>query len=210
LALLQYRASCQPPIRDTIVLHLNLASIGIAIGAEIDLIKYHLDTAYLQCTTSIVFPLGLTYCELTAAHVHLREGDIPMATQKFTNCLLMSLELRNVEGICGCLEALQIVTPNDELAFRRVVTFLAIGMVAKHMLATVSALRLIGDLFAAIGDDATAASVLSASLHAFTLMDIHRQRARCMIRLGEIFFLDSIIPTRVVPANAFALTSPLL
>ncbi|KAF8183511.1 hypothetical protein K438DRAFT_1974985 [Mycena galopus ATCC 62051] len=154
---IKYRASCQPPIRDTIVVHLNLVSIGIAIGAEIDLIKYHLDTAYLQCTTSIVFPLGLTYCELTAAHVHLREGDIPMATQKFTNCLSMSLELRNVEGICGCLEALQIVTPNDELAFRRVVTFLAIRMVAKHMLATVSALRLIGDLFAAIGDDATAA-----------------------------------------------------
>jgi hypothetical protein len=99
----------------------------------------------------------------------------------------MSLESRDVEGICGCLEALQMITPSDELAFRRVVTFLAIGMAAKNMFATVSALRLIGDVFAAGGDDATAASVLSASLHGFTLMDIHRQRARCMIRLGEIF-----------------------
>ncbi|KAJ6571190.1 hypothetical protein B0H19DRAFT_1064305 [Mycena capillaripes] len=94
-----------------------------------------------------------------------------MATDKFTKCLATFQVLRDIEGICACLEALQVITPNDELAFSRVVTFLAIGMATKNMLTTTSALGLIGDILAAGGDDATAASVLSAS---FLLQNIWR------------------------------------
>ncbi|KAJ7480779.1 hypothetical protein FB451DRAFT_1238415 [Mycena latifolia] len=76
---------------------------------------------------------------------------------------------------------------DNAFTFRWAVSFLALGMASKNLLATVSALHFIGEIYAAEGDDGLALPVLSASLHGFTLMDIHHQRARCMMQLGTIF-----------------------
>ncbi|KAJ7750744.1 hypothetical protein DFH07DRAFT_961338 [Mycena maculata] len=189
MSVLDYRSSCQPPIRDTIVAHLNLASIGIATGSEIESIKYHLDTAYFQCNF-LAFPFGLTYCETVAAHLHLREGNISLAREKFEKYFFIFQKGSDVQGLRTCLEGLGDITHkmhDREMTFRWAVIFLAFGQRAKSMLMTVSALRFIGDIISVQGDDETALSLLSAALQAFTLMDVHHQKAKCMISMGAIF-----------------------
>ncbi|KAJ7480806.1 hypothetical protein FB451DRAFT_1446851 [Mycena latifolia] len=190
LAVLRYRASCVPPIRDTVVTHINLALIEIATGSEVTLIESHMDNAYRQCTTFVLYPPGLAYCELMAAHLYLPEGKISLAREKFKKCLATFQNSRNVEGIRSCLGALLDMSSNmhyNAFTFRWAVSFLALGMASKNMLATVSALHFIGEIYAAEGNDGLALPVLSASLHGFTLMDIHHQRAKCMMQLGSIF-----------------------
>jgi hypothetical protein len=71
--------------------------------------------------------------------------------------------------------------------FHWIMPFLAFGVTAKSMLLTVSALRHIGDIFAAEGQDESALSVLTASLQGFTAMDIHRDKARCMVRIATLY-----------------------
>jgi hypothetical protein len=48
------------------------------------------------------------------------------------------------------------------------------------------ALQFLGDVFQAWGDQETAISLFAVALDGFTLMDVHRSRAECMVRLGDI------------------------
>jgi hypothetical protein len=48
------------------------------------------------------------------------------------------------------------------------------------------AFRCLGQLFAAEGDNETALSLFNVALHGFTLMDVHRWRADCMVRIANI------------------------
>ncbi|KAJ7140604.1 hypothetical protein C8R44DRAFT_761634 [Mycena epipterygia] len=190
LAVLKYRSSCRPPIRDTLITHINLAFIAIATGSEVKLIRHHLDTAHLQCTTFVNYPPALLYCDVADAHLQLREGNISIAREKFEKCFWSFQNSQDVQGVFMCLEGLGDITHhmyNHEATLRWAVLFLAFGITGQATLSTVSALRYIGDIFAAEGDDETALSLLSASLHGFTLMDIHRWKAKCMISMGEIF-----------------------
>ncbi|KAJ7746059.1 hypothetical protein B0H16DRAFT_1692858 [Mycena metata] len=47
-------------------------------------------------------------------------------------------------------------------------------------------LQFMGDIFLRENDEATAISLFTLALQGFTLMDVHRSRAECMIRLGDI------------------------
>ncbi|KAJ6552312.1 hypothetical protein DFH09DRAFT_1086089 [Mycena vulgaris] len=48
------------------------------------------------------------------------------------------------------------------------------------------ALQFLGDVFAVWGDRDTAVSLFTVALEGFTQMDVHRSRAECMLRLGDI------------------------
>ncbi|KAF9001120.1 hypothetical protein BDQ17DRAFT_1327351 [Cyathus striatus] len=48
------------------------------------------------------------------------------------------------------------------------------------------ALRRIGDIFASLGDDEVALSLFQASLAGYEWMDVHRGKADCMLRIGDI------------------------
>ncbi|KAJ7455843.1 hypothetical protein FB451DRAFT_1184133 [Mycena latifolia] len=48
------------------------------------------------------------------------------------------------------------------------------------------ALQFLGDVFQAEGDSATSTSLFTVALGGFTWMDIHRSRAECMLRLGDL------------------------
>jgi len=55
------------------------------------------------------------------------------------------------------------------------------GEIALH-----KALRCLGDFFVSEGDVYTAHNLFVVALDGFTYMDIHRSRADCMLRLGDI------------------------
>ncbi|KAJ7737504.1 hypothetical protein B0H16DRAFT_1762354 [Mycena metata] len=48
------------------------------------------------------------------------------------------------------------------------------------------AIRYPGDIFLVEGDEHTAETIFVAALDGFTSMDVHRERAECMIRLGDL------------------------
>ncbi|KAJ7891732.1 hypothetical protein B0H13DRAFT_1887048 [Mycena leptocephala] len=52
------------------------------------------------------------------------------------------------------------------------------------------ALQFLGDVFHAQGDQDTAISLFTVALDGFTCMDVHRSRAECMVRLGDISKLN--------------------
>jgi hypothetical protein len=65
--------------------------------------------------------------------------------------------------------------------------FLVHSLKSKEQLGIYKALQFIGDIFVTQGDEHTAISLFTAALEGFTDMDVHRSRAECMVRLGDIF-----------------------
>jgi tetratricopeptide (TPR) repeat protein len=64
--------------------------------------------------------------------------------------------------------------------------FLAHSIKSNRKLAFYKALQYLGDTFLARGDEDTAISLFIVALEAFTHMDVHRSRAECLLRLGDI------------------------
>ncbi|KAJ7744154.1 hypothetical protein B0H16DRAFT_995066, partial [Mycena metata] len=56
----------------------------------------------------------------------------------------------------------------------------------KEKLGIHKGLQFMGDIFLQENDEVTAISLFTLALQGFTLMDVHRSRAECMIRLGDI------------------------
>ncbi|KAJ7729748.1 hypothetical protein B0H16DRAFT_1734051 [Mycena metata] len=59
-------------------------------------------------------------------------------------------------------------------------------MEAKEKLGIYKALQFIGDVHLMQNDEISAVSLFTVALDGFTYMDVHRSRAECIIRLGDI------------------------
>jgi hypothetical protein len=66
------------------------------------------------------------------------------------------------------------------------VVYLAFATEKKEKLRLHTALRYLGDVFLANGDEATARNIFIVALDGFTSMDVHHGRAECMTRLGDL------------------------
>jgi hypothetical protein len=64
---------------------------------------------------------------------------------------------------------------------------LAFGQTGGNTIAVYHGLRCLGDIFLAQDDDGTALSLFQVAFDGFTAMDIHRSRAVCAVRMGDIF-----------------------
>jgi hypothetical protein len=64
--------------------------------------------------------------------------------------------------------------------------YLAFAQQSKDKLAIHKALLFLGDVFISQGDDVTAHSLFTVALDGFNFMDIHRGRAQCLLRLGDL------------------------
>lgn len=72
-------------------------------------------------------------------------------------------------------------------AFRRCIVFFSFVRQTGDFCATHQSLRRLGDVFLAQGDDVTALSLFQMALDGLTLLDVHRGRGDCLIRLGDIW-----------------------
>ncbi|KAJ7732673.1 hypothetical protein B0H16DRAFT_1580650, partial [Mycena metata] len=64
--------------------------------------------------------------------------------------------------------------------------YLAHSLKVKEKLGIYKGLEFLGDVFLREQDEVTATSLFTLALEGFTQMDVHRSRAECMIRLGDI------------------------
>ncbi|KAJ7888451.1 hypothetical protein B0H13DRAFT_2277398 [Mycena leptocephala] len=118
--------------------------------------------------------------------LYLREGDSLVARTIFKRCLNVTLEYSQIQTYC--LERLCDAScwGGSEQMSSWTTVFLVNSLKRKKKLEVYKALRSLGDIFLAQNDEHTATSLFTVALEAFTHMDVHRSRAECMLRLGDI------------------------
>ncbi|KAJ7445334.1 hypothetical protein FB451DRAFT_1433443 [Mycena latifolia] len=168
---------------------LTIAEIDVITGAAAAKIRLNLDTAKMILTT-MGYQVGIIACDTVFADLDLREGNLAAAKALFKKCLKLSWG-KYSDVVSYCLERLgdisrwSIADINGTSCWATI--FLLHGLESKEKLATNKALRCLGDMFLAGGDRNTALSLFMVALEGFTQMDVHRSRADCMLRMGEIF-----------------------
>jgi tetratricopeptide (TPR) repeat protein len=164
---------------------LNIAEIDVAIGAPKEDVQRNCDTAK-EIFKTAGLGIEVTMCNATLADLYLREGNMLAAKTLFESCLKLSL--RPTEVMSYCLERLGDVSrwgAHDQMSGWTTV-FLVHSLRRKQKLGIYKALQFLGDLFLAQDDEHTAITLFTVALEGFTNMDVHRSRAECMLRLGDI------------------------
>jgi hypothetical protein len=165
---------------------MNMIHIDMVMGHDARDILDRLDSV-AEAAKRIIFPDGVWYCDLVRAELRHREGDRMGAIEEYKRCLEL-FRSTHVWGTCACLVHLSdayLEEQDLDEAFRWVVVYLAQSR-STGIVHTVQALRRIGDVFAARGDEDTAANIYAMGLEAFTGMGVHCGRAECMVRLGMV------------------------
>jgi tetratricopeptide (TPR) repeat protein len=166
---------------------LNVAQIDIEIGATQYGVRQNIDTAG-RLFQEINFSLGITYCDMFRAALDVQAGEFPAARSLFQRCL-RSTWGNDSDIVSYCLEKLASVqqwTAADQISSPWPVIFLAHSVKSKQKLELYKALQFLGDVLQAQSDQETAVSLFAVALDGFTQMDVHRSKAECMVRLGDI------------------------
>ncbi|KAJ7131120.1 hypothetical protein C8R44DRAFT_904155 [Mycena epipterygia] len=164
---------------------LNIAELDVMIGVDTLKVQQNLDSA-----KAIFSTLGLAklvnQCETVAADLHLREGNEIVARPLFQQCL-NAVQGNDSEAISYCLERLADIGRWRYHADNRwPVIYLVHAHKNQEKIALYKALHFLGDIFLSEEDHHTAHNIFVVALDGFTYMDIHRSRANCMLRLGDI------------------------
>jgi tetratricopeptide (TPR) repeat protein len=145
--------------------------------------------AALSIFTAVGFDVGVAMCDAIRADLLLREGNIWAAKVLYEKCL---------QSPCGnhpaifpyCLAKLSEITCGDVALNRMPITWPIVLFVyslkSKQKPGIYKALQYIGDIFLAQDEEDTAIILFTLALEGFTDMDVHRSRAECMLRLGDI------------------------
>ncbi|KAJ7107072.1 hypothetical protein C8R44DRAFT_323921 [Mycena epipterygia] len=167
---------------------LNIAEVDVTIGGDVLEVQKNLDNAKKLFSTARSNLAGI-YCGMILGDLHLREGDRIAAKDLLQQCLNATWG-NDPQVVSYCLERLADVcrwtSNNIDWSYRWPVIFLVHAMKTQEKLAIHKALRFVGDVFISEGDEHTAHNVFTVALEGFTYMDVHRSRADCMLRLGDI------------------------
>ncbi|KAJ7735061.1 hypothetical protein B0H16DRAFT_136049 [Mycena metata] len=163
---------------------LNLSLIGVLIGATTDTVHHTLDRAQ-EIFTGMEHQVGTVWCTIIS-DLNLTGGNEASAKTQFQNCL-KSASATDPEMVSQCLERLAD-NSRWSIEYRQAtwpVLYLCHAHMSREKLAFYKALLFIGDLFIDV-DEATAENLFIVALEGFTFMDVHRSRAQCMFRLGDL------------------------
>lgn len=169
---------------------LNIAEMDVFIGAPKEDVQRSCDIAREIFKTQ-GYGLGLMFCDTTLAELHLREGNMLAAKTLLEGCLILTLrqsQIRHSHVISYCLQRLgngsRWGAPGLMSSWTTV--FLIHSLKQKERLGIHEALQFLGDLCVAQDDRNTAISLFTVALEGFTYMDVHRSKAECLLRLGDI------------------------
>ncbi|KAF8192370.1 hypothetical protein K438DRAFT_1762368 [Mycena galopus ATCC 62051] len=167
---------------------LNLAQLDILVGAAEPAVQENFEAAKKQFAT-VKSSVGLLYCDTFFAELHLREGRLGLAKKLFTRCLNLSWGKHN-ELVLLCLESAGNIRRWDRDYYGwtspMAVVYFAFALKRKERRATYQAIRYLADICFETCDFSAAQSLYTLALEGFSLMDIHRGKADCMARLGDI------------------------
>jgi tetratricopeptide (TPR) repeat protein len=183
--LLQKAPEDQDPYHHALAL-LNIAEIDVSIGAPQQNVQMNILTARkLFNTRERVTEVMM--CETIIADLFLREGNILVAESLLEKCI-RSFKV-DPQIISYCLERLGDVScwKVPHYASSWTMVYFVHSLKFNEKVGIHKALQFLGDICLACDDEETAISLFTVALEGFTWMDVHRSRAECMLRLGDIF-----------------------
>jgi tetratricopeptide (TPR) repeat protein len=167
---------------------LNIAGIEISMGAPKDVVQTNLEIG-----KSILATIGLPGARITMMYdsfqgdLNLREGDI-VGARDLLRKTLSSCWGKNSEGVTYCLGILGDISRWSiaHCVSSWTTVFLAHSLKVKDKLSIYKALQFLGDVFLVEDETETAISLFAVAFDGFTEMDVHRNRAECLLRIGDI------------------------
>ncbi|KAJ7479550.1 hypothetical protein FB451DRAFT_1365343 [Mycena latifolia] len=184
--------AAQEPYNDALCL-LNIAQLDIMMGASKQDVLWNLDKAMAlfdaQRYGYYSVMSAKTYCNIELGKLHLREGEI-RAAKEILQTGFHSTWGNDTECALSCMESLANISCWPECDFYWAagwtVAYLGYAKKLGDKIALHRALQFLGDVIQAEGDSTTSTSLFTVALEGFTCMDIHRSRAECMLRLGDL------------------------
>jgi tetratricopeptide (TPR) repeat protein len=164
----------------------NIAQIDIQIGSAAEDVYQKLNQAK-DLYKSYHAPEGITFCDMLWADAELMQEKFDLAKAKFQECLLLTWGTHN-ETTLFCLERFADIRawPNSQWPSKWSVIYCASAYKSREKLALHKALLFLGDVCIRDRDEETATNLYIVALEGFTYMDVHRSRAQCMVRLGDL------------------------
>ncbi|KAJ7035194.1 hypothetical protein C8F04DRAFT_1345746 [Mycena alexandri] len=163
---------------------INIAEIEVIMGIPQTKIQKAIEAsqAIFRARENAMLTLA---CDATQADLNLREGD--MSSTLFCRCLQHGWGKAS-EAVSFCLERLGDINRWEDSHHPTswATVFLAHSLKAQEWLGIYKALQFLGDVSLRENDEVTATSLFTLALEGFIQMDVHRSRAECMIRLGDI------------------------
>ncbi|KAJ7328091.1 hypothetical protein DFH08DRAFT_816254 [Mycena albidolilacea] len=162
----------------------NRADIEVSMAVPKDDVQRNIDRARLGFIAVGLKP-WITICDGILAALYLRERNLREAKLLLEKCLKSDLDseiksfcLGQLGNVCewGSVYSVSMWTT----------IFLAHSLKYKMNIQVHKALQFFGDMFLDRNDKDTAISLFTLALEGFTYMDVHRGRAECMLRLGDI------------------------
>ncbi|KAJ7482635.1 hypothetical protein FB451DRAFT_1170499 [Mycena latifolia] len=175
---------------------LTLAQIDVEISASRDDVTYRNIDVAKECFRTMGYSLGISLCDTTTAALEMDGGDLLKASCLFQTCL-KSAWVNYTETASYCLERLgntSLWPGIDHTSSNWTVVFLAHSLKLKQKLEIHKALQFLGDVYITNGEEQTGVNLFTVALERFTQMDVHRSRAECMLRLGDIFEMHGDLP----------------
>jgi hypothetical protein len=123
------------------------------------------------------------------AALNLRDGSLSTANMLFARCFAWSQKL-SMETAFACLERLADPSTgmnNIQTTIGWAGIFLVLALKSQDKLAIMKSFSCFGQIFSVQGDVETALSLFNVALDGFSIMDVHRWRADCMVQMGDIW-----------------------
>ncbi|KAJ7444338.1 hypothetical protein FB451DRAFT_1189666 [Mycena latifolia] len=175
------RVSVNQGAYDRAVALINIAQIDVETGASQHDIQENVHKA-TTLFSEISNSMGTAYSDMILAALAAREGDLLTAKKLFQQALSFTWG-KDADTVSYCLEGLAHISTTWNTW---PVIFLCHSLKLKRKREIHKALQFQGEQYLADGDQQTALSLFTVALEGFTQMDIHRSRAECMLRLGDI------------------------
>ncbi|KAJ7131294.1 hypothetical protein C8R44DRAFT_731531 [Mycena epipterygia] len=166
----------------------SIAAVNVMRGGDLLVVRKNLDNAKVTFS-ALGVPGGALRCEVILTDLDLSDGNTLAAKKIFLQCLEATWGKDRVVA-SFCLERLadahRWTSTNIKWPYTWTVIYLVQSQKTQEKLALYKALRCMGDVFLSAGDEDTAHSFFIVALEGFTDRDVHRNRADCMLRLGDI------------------------
>ncbi|KAJ7185241.1 hypothetical protein C8R46DRAFT_375208 [Mycena filopes] len=166
---------------------LNLVVIDAETG--VDSAQVRGDLKAVRATfEALKIPHGVIFCDIIRAYVDIRDGLLDEGRLELERAFVQTRG-SNQEISIFCLTKLGDITcglADTATTLEWAVILMAFALKG-NTIAVYHALRCLGDIFLAQGDEGTSLTLWEVSLAGFTATDIHRSRAECMLRIGDMF-----------------------
>ncbi|KAJ7030208.1 hypothetical protein C8F04DRAFT_1114236 [Mycena alexandri] len=174
---------------DSIKAHADLAEIQIAMDLEPSLIEQSLKTAKQQCTI-VGLATGHAGCDIIAADLLLRQGDINSAKSVFLRSLPLFADPRADERVLFCMERLADISYRswDHVgALRWNGICIALAVRTSNRLGTLKGLKRLADIYVTEQENDTALTLLDIAVQGFESMGVHLCIAECNVQISAIW-----------------------